>query len=184
MMLWGFFSSFAANIAGVYNMILKFMCYHIVYLVMIKLPEYSLIVVVLLSSCSLPSRGGKKIYVDFFAEPPTDCVKVLESRDARALDDCCVWLHFKTCPKEAARILSQVHYTRIKMDKRSMDLEYPALSTADESIISSDPPKWWAIKQLGDSCIKYEYRHSGKDYIQIVYMSVDSSEVYYHDIAW
>jgi len=155
-----------------------------VYLVMIRLVEYFLIAAALLSSCSLPSRRGEKIYADFFAEPPTHCVKVLESRDARALDDCCVWLHFKTCPKEVARILSQVHYTRIKMGKTSMDLEYPDSSTEDDDIISSNPPKWWAIRQLGDSCIKYEYRQSGKDYIQVAYVSVDSTDVYFHDISW
>ena len=137
----------------------------------------------LFSSCSLP-RTGQGIYSDFFGKPIGNCVQVINSRDARALDDCCVWLQFKTCQAEVARILSQLPYTRAKMDKNSMIREYPDPSKIDESLISSDPPKWWVIKKLGDSCLKYEYRTPGKDYIKLAYVSLDSTEVFYHDMSW
>jgi hypothetical protein len=143
-----------------------------------------IIYAILFSSCSLPGRTGKKIYSDFFGDPVENCVQVVNSRDARALDDCCVWLHFKTCPKEVARLLSQVPYTTERMNKKSIDHEYPDPSSINESLISSDPPKWWILKKLGDSCLKYEYRHPDKDYIQFAYISIDSTDVFYHDISW
>jgi hypothetical protein len=143
-----------------------------------------IIYTLLFSSCSLPGRTGEKIYSDFFGDQVGNCLQVVNSRDARALDDCCVWVHFKTCPKDIARILSQVPYTKEGMNKKSMDREYPDPSTIDESLISSEPPKWWIIKNLGDSCVKYQYHEPDKDYIRIAYISIDSTDVFYHDISW
>lgn len=136
------------------------------------------------SSCSLPSRTGQKIYSDFFGSLNENCVQVLHFRDTRALDDCCVWLHFRSCPQEITRILSQHHYEVKMLNKKSIEREFPDTSSIDESLISTAPPRWWSIKKLGDSCLKYEYRQPDKDYIQLAYISIDSTEVYYHDISW
>jgi len=136
------------------------------------------------SSCSLPSRTGQKIYSDFFGSPNANCVQVLHFRDARALDDCCVWLHFKACPQEVIRILSQHPYDAGVLSKKLIDLEFPDTTVIDESLISTAPPRWWSIKKLGNSCLRFEYRLPDKDYIQVAYISTDSTEVYYRDMSW
>ena len=136
------------------------------------------------SSCSLPSRTGQKIYSDFFGGPNANCVQVIHFRDTRALDDCCVWLHFKACPQEISRILSQHPYDATLLSKKLINLEFPDTCIIDESLISDDPPRWWSIKKLGNTCLKYEYRQLDKDYIQVAYISTDSTEVYYRDMSW
>ena len=135
-------------------------------------------------SCFLPGRDGKKIYSDFFGKATDTCLQILESRDARALDDCCVWLHFKVCPEETKRLLLLVPYEVETLTKALMELEFPDPASIDESMISADPPKWWTLKKLGDSCLKFKYFHPDKDYAQFVYVSFDSTEVFYHDASW
>jgi hypothetical protein len=66
-----------------------------------------------LPACFLPGRSKEKIYTNFFGKG--NCAQLLEARDARALDDCCVWLHFKACPAEVKRILSLVPYETTPM---------------------------------------------------------------------
>jgi hypothetical protein len=137
-----------------------------------------------LNSCFLPARSKEKIYTDLFGEPKSNCVQTVNSRDARAIDDCCVWIHFKTCPTELKRILSQLRYSVKPMSKALIDSEFPDPTKNDDNIISTDPPNWWLLKSLGDSCLKFEYFHGDKDYAQFAYISKDSTEVFYYDATW
>ena len=133
----------------------------------------------------MPGRTGQRMYSGFFGNPLDSCVQILNSRDTRALDDCCMWLHFKVCPQESKRILSQVPYSLKPMGKKEIAMEFPELpSSIDEDIISTDPPKWWILRQLGDSCLKYEYFRPNEDYAQVVYISMDSSEIFYRVTTW
>lgn len=124
------------------------------------------------------------MYTDFFGESSNECTEIIDSRDFRAVDDCCAWIHFKTCPKELSRILSKVPYTASKMHKDLMKIEFKDPALIDENIVGTDPPKWWSIMRLGDSCLKFEYRHSDEDRMQIAYVSMDSTEIFYNDATW
>ena len=136
------------------------------------------------ASCTLFSRNKQRIYNDFFGKAQTNCTQILNARDARAFDDPSVWIHFKTCPEELKRILAQVPYTVKPLDSVMMNFEFPEPSEIDESLISTDPPRWWVLKSLGDTCLKFEYFHPDKDYAQFAYISLDSTEVFYHDANW
>ena len=58
---------------------------------------------------------------------------------------------------------------------------YP--SNTDESLIPYTP-KWFDIRKLGDSCIRFYYKWEDKDYAQVLYLSNDSSEVFYREDSW
>lgn len=137
----------------------------------------------LLASCAPPQRSKEKLYEVFFGRASDNCVKILEARDARAIDDQMMYIHFKACPNEIKRILSLAPYSIKPMNKRLMDLAYEEPDKIDENLIPS-LPKWWNIRKLGTSCFTFEYYHDDKDYAQIGYFSTDSSEVYYKEIAW
>jgi hypothetical protein len=65
-----------------------------------------------------------------------------------------------------------------------MAREFPDPSSIDERVVSPDPPKWWKLGSLGDSCLKFEYFHKDKDYAQLMYVSIENTEVLYHDALW
>jgi len=130
------------------------------------------------SSCFMFDRSGKKIYSYFFGQGPANCVQIFESTDVRAIDDDRVWIHFKACPNETKRILSQLPYkcTRLRLNKETVhDEKYP---------FASPPPEWWTIEKLGDSCLKFEYWYTDDDYVRFAYVSPDSTEIYYNDVRW
>jgi len=138
---------------------------------------------IFLHSCFSPNRSSKQLYEAFFGKPTNNCVKILESRDANAVDDQMLYLHFKTCPEEVKRILSLVSYTSQTMSKKDIELMYLYPSNTDESLIPYTP-KWFDIRKLGDSCIRFYYKWEDKDYAQVLYLSNDSSEVFYREDSW
>jgi hypothetical protein len=134
-------------------------------------------------SCFYPQRSKEKLYTQFFGQSINNCNQILESRDIKAVDDQMMYIHFKTCPDEIKRILLLVPYSFKAMTKWEIDLAYEDPNTIDESLIPS-LPKWWNIRKLGDSCISFEYFHPNEDYAQVGYLSLDSTEVFYKEIAW
>ncbi|MEO5943571.1 MAG: hypothetical protein ABIP30_07625 [Ferruginibacter sp.] len=98
------------------------------------------------------------------------------------VDDQMMYIHFKTCPDEIKRILLLAPYSFKAMTKSEIALEYEDPGKIDESLIPS-LPKWWNIRKLGDSCISFEYFLTDEDYAQTGYLSLDSTEVFYKEVA-
>lgn len=128
---------------------------------------------VLLSSCLIPKRSGPALYNAMFGKPADPCTEIFESRDAAAIDDQMLYIHFKTCPQEIKYILSRVPYSHKNVSRQDMEISY------------TDPkPGWFDIRKLGDSCTRYFYKWEDKDYAQVLYLSNDSSEVFYREDSW
>ena len=147
-----------------------------------KISLLSLGLIITLTAC-FPQRSKGQLYFLFFGKSTNNCSQILESRDVKAIDDQMMYIHFQTCPDEIKRILSLTPYSIIPMTKWEIDLAYDDPSTIDESLIPS-LPKWWNIRELGDSCMRFEYFHPNEDYAQVGYLSLDSSEVFYKEVAY
>ncbi|MEP7255814.1 MAG: hypothetical protein ABI666_08545 [Ferruginibacter sp.] len=131
------------------------------------------LVVCFLNSCGV-QRNGEQMYLDFLGEPIKNCVKVLNSEDRQAIDDASANLYFKICPSELKRILNQRSYERKIIPKSE--------AYSDENITyGGNIPKWWTPSKLGDSCILYTYFDKNIDWAEHLYVSFDSTTVYYRD---
>lgn len=128
-------------------------------------------------------KSGKELYSLIFGKADIKCIEILQSRDAIAVDDQMIYLHFKACPEEINRIFSLQQYSIERLGKRTIESHQPTFSNTDETLIPY-VPKWWDIRKLGDSCIRFYYKWEGKDYSQVGYMTIDSSEVYYREDSW
>ena len=140
-------------------------------------------IIITQASCFHQQRSKERLYEAFFGKSIDGCVIILESRDVKAIDDEMMYIHFKACPNEIKRILLLTPYSFKPMTKWQIDLAYEDPAKIDERLIPS-LPKWWNIRKLGDSCLSFEYFHPNKDYAQIGYLSLDSSEVFYKEVAW
>jgi len=136
-----------------------------------------------LLACNLPQRSHEKIYAAMFGKPGDSCVEMLQSRDAIALDDGMIYIHFKACPNEVKRILALVPYKFEGMSTSSMKIE-SIDTTANDADMIPYRPNWWRLNSLGDSCLKYEYIHKDEDRAQVLFISIDSTEVFYKDLVW
>lgn len=136
-----------------------------------------------LTSCFPISRSKEKIYADAFGKGGENCTQIIEAKDAVAIDDCCVFIHFKTCPAEVKRVLSLVRYDEEPLSKSMMQLKSHSLTPSGESSNAVLPP-WWTLTKLGDSCLSYEFIEVGSDHAQMMYVSLDSTEVFFEDMHW
>lgn len=126
-----------------------------------------------LNSC-WPTRDGNKLYKDFFGTPIKGCAEIMEFRDHQAVDDASAYLYFKLCPSELKRILSQNKYIK-EIITRKEALEHETIT------YSGGIPKWWTPSKLGDSCIRYHYVNQDEKRREFLYVSNDSTTVYYVD---
>lgn len=121
-------------------------------------------------------RSGIEIYSSQFGKPTENCVSVINKMDQIVPRlDCCIWLEFKTCPKELNRIILQEPY---KMKK------YLSLDTTLYIPNYSPKPLWWTPHILGDSIFvmrKYNPENPNRD--KVLIFSKDSSHVFYYDMA-
>lgn len=125
------------------------------------------------ASCGL-SRNGEQMYLDFLGEPTKNCVNVVTSEDRQAIDDASAFLYFKICPAELKRILNQRDYDKKILAKSE--------AYSDETVTYGGIiPNWWTPSKLGDSCILYTYFDQNTDWAEHLYVSFDSTAVYYRD---
>lgn len=118
-------------------------------------------------------RTGDEIYDALFKKRETDCVEVLNYQDQIIPKiDYAIWLHFKCCPMELERILTQHHFKKEKHSTQKWSDKTPF----------SENVAWFNPAALGDSIIVYEY--TSKDYknIQTIWTNLDSTEVFVRDI--
>ena len=113
-------------------------------------------------------RTGAEIYQGLFGAPATDCVQVIRFRDQVVPKiDTDIRLHFRTCPAELKRILSQVSYTA------GLEPNLPGKYITDD-------PDWPALP--GDSIRVFFYDAGNGRRYQYLYATPDSTEVFYLDI--
>ncbi len=121
---------------------------------------------------ALQPRSGIAIYEALLGKPGTDCVRVLHHRDQMIPKiDTEITLHFKTCPPELQRILSN------KAFKESARI--PATAVRDR--LSSTLPDWFRPAEMNDTLLVFSNTDATGNG-QEIYSSPDSMEVYLRDI--
>lgn len=118
-------------------------------------------------------RSGIEIYNALFGKTANNCLKVMAYQDQIIPKiDSAIWLHFKTCPEECARILSEFDYSREALETKNWNSPTPLAETVE----------WWKPKEMGDTIIVYEYPIKEGKHIRTLWVSQDSTEVYCRDI--
>lgn len=122
------------------------------------------------------SRSGLEIYAALFGEDSSNCITVLNKMDQVIPRlDCCIWLEFKTCPRELNRIISQHVYKEKK---------YLSLDTAQYIPTYSPKPDWWRPYVLADSInVMRDFNFDNPNRDKILIFSKDSSHAFYCDMA-
>ena len=118
-------------------------------------------------------RTGKEIYTALLGQPKTECVAIISFHDQLIPRiDNAIYLHFETCPTELRRITALQNY---RIEKRST-----------KGWVANEPSpqnNWFNPATLGDSVLVYEHVDEDKDDGQIMYVSTDSTKVFYKDMA-
>jgi hypothetical protein len=121
-------------------------------------------------------RTGNEIYAGLFKKPSENCVTIENFKDQVVPRlDCCIWLEFKTCPKELSRIILTDSFEMSK---------YSSLDTSAYIPDYSPRPDWWTPNILADTIIvmrKFNFENPNRH--KILIFSNDSSHVYYCDMA-
>ena len=118
-------------------------------------------------------RSGEEIYNALFGLSENNCLKIIDYRDQVVPKiDYAIWLHFKTCPEECSRILSEFDYGRAELETKSWNAGTPLSENID----------WWNPKELGDTILVYEYPIKEGKNIRTLWISKDSTEIYCRDI--
>lgn len=122
------------------------------------------------------SRSGMQIYTAVFGRPSGNCTSVVHSTDqVLPRIDCCIWLEFKTCPRELARIASQGSY---------VFRQYPASDTLSYETMHSVEPSWWRPSLLGDTVnMLSDQNPEDPNHARFLLFSADSTHVFYCDFA-
>lgn len=118
-------------------------------------------------------RSGEEIYNALFGETDKDCLKIIDYQDQIVPKiDYAIWLHFKTCPEECSRIISEFDYNREELETKNWNLGTPLAENIE----------WWKPKEMGETIIVYEYPIKEGRNIRTLWISKDSTEVYCRDI--
>lgn len=122
------------------------------------------------------ARSGYEIYTALFGIPAENCVDVINKMDQIVPRlDCCIWLEFKTCPKELKRIIALEAYQKRELLATDTTSYFPSYGPR---------PEWFKPNILDDSIIvmqKYNPENPNRD--QILIFSKDSTYAFYCDMA-
>lgn len=118
-------------------------------------------------SDSLKPRTDLEIYEALFGNSPSDCVEILHRQDqVLPKIDGAIYIHFKTCPEELSRILSQFEYKE--------EIINVVRTTARTD--------WRDHESLGDKLTKYEYVIQEGRNIRTLWVTLNGEEVLCRDI--
>ena len=121
---------------------------------------------------ALQPRTGEAIYAALFGTPVSNCVKVLNYQDQVVPKiDYAIWLHFKTCPDEMKRILSENNYEFEKISEKDTQSNGPSANN-----------KWFKPELLGDSVLTFKFKKDEYGNSQTIYLKRDSTEAYCIDV--
>lgn len=109
-------------------------------------------------------RSGEEIYQSYFGKDPHHCTTFTEYQDNFIMRaDVGVYLHFKTCPAEFARIT---------------DTGFTCKKIKTTEAKSNDLPAWFSSIFTSDSLTIYQRRKDNNHVITMV-PSADSTDVYF-----
>ncbi|MBJ6144703.1 hypothetical protein [Hymenobacter sp. BT559] len=118
-------------------------------------------------------RTGDEIYRALFGQQKAACVQVINYQDQVIPKiDYAIWLQFKTCPQELARI-TKLH--RFRVQKQATAGWTVAGPAADKN--------WFKPEILGDSVLVFLYKRDNYGSGQTLYASADSTRVFCVDFA-
>lgn len=113
---------------------------------------------------AMKGRSAMEVYTAIFGAPGQDCVQVLDYFDPKIpLMDDQMSICFKACPAEVRRILSRANYTIEKQAQKEVS-------------VGQCCPDCFTGARFGDTVI------AGTDKDKYVFISLDSTLVYYYDI--
>jgi hypothetical protein len=119
-------------------------------------------------------RSGEEIYNAVFGAPVPRCTNIINKKDHHVpIIDCCIWLHFTSCPEEINRIIHNIDTASYKLIKKYLP---PSASR--------EQPSWWKPEKSGSDQILLCYYNSNEAHYRIFYISKDSTEVYYQDLVY
>jgi hypothetical protein len=119
-------------------------------------------------------RTGIEIYSALFGKPESNCVKVLNYQDQIIPRmDFAIILQLQTCPTEFKRILSRREFRLEKLPTKNWSEDVPLGVHLD----------WFKPKALGDTILVFEHASEDGRNIQTFWASLDSTTVFYRDIA-
>ncbi|MBC6490689.1 hypothetical protein BC349_19655 [Flavihumibacter stibioxidans] len=122
----------------------------------------------------LKPRNPVDAYLSIFGPANETCVKTLNFTDQIVPRlDCCIWIEFKTCPKEIERIISLNSY------KVS---EHASLDTLNYLPTYTPRPYWWQLQTLGQNVIVFRDDSKLPNHDKILIISTDSSHGFYCDM--
>jgi hypothetical protein len=118
-------------------------------------------------------RTGDEIYRALFGQRQAACVQVINYQDQVVPKiDYAIWLQFKTCPQELARI-TKLHRFRVqKQATAGWTVECPVANK-----------NWFKPEALGDSVLVFIYKRDKYGSGQTLYASADSTRVFCIDFA-
>jgi hypothetical protein len=118
-------------------------------------------------------RSGEEIYTVLFGKTDNECLKIIDYQDQVIPKiDFAIWLHFKTCPEECLRILSEFDYSKEDLETKNWTSGTPLAKNIE----------WWNPKEMGTTIIVYEYAIKKSRNLRTLWISKDSTEIYCRDI--
>jgi hypothetical protein len=121
-------------------------------------------------------RTGADLYGFLYNEPPATCMEMLEGSTYRIpFIERCIWLQFTTCPEALEAFLAQYPYSMKIRKKNDLMFEVSGIEQL---------PEWWNPQSLGDSVRMYTYTEKDPSTVRKVFVSMDSSRVYYYDLVY
>ena len=122
---------------------------------------------------ALKPRTGEEIYFDVLGKQDLNCSEVLHYQDKEIpIMDFAIVLHFKTCKEEIERILKA----------REFQLTYLPTNSWDGDIETGVQLDWLNPKSMGDTIMVFEYATNHSQFMQTLWISIDSTEVYYREV--
>ena len=116
-------------------------------------------------------RTGEEIYTALFGKPDSKCLKIIDYQDQKfPVIDYAIWLHFKTCPEEMDRILSNKGFSEEKVLTGLWNTQGPNIES------------WFKPEQLGDTILMYKYLWDEYTNYQIIYCNLEKTEAYCQDV--
>jgi len=118
-------------------------------------------------------RTGDEIYDALFGPRHFNCVKILNHLDQVVPKiDYAILLHFKTCPGEMKRILTQNEFISQKSASKDLTIDGPSATKI-----------WFNPASMHDSLLIFTYKKDEYGNGQTLYTSLDSTEVFCIDIV-
>lgn len=119
-------------------------------------------------------KSSNEVYALLFKKPIDNCLTTLNFKDQIIPKvDCCIWMEFRLCPPELARIIKLRHYQiSVHSQSDAVNLLKPF----------SEKPIWWTPQLLGDTITQLSFRFNNNNQ-QTLFFGSDSTHAFLCDQA-